>query len=53
MGSSSAFKRAYGAWKGKKEDLRSELARGFNLIACNKSVFSYGLKIYSLENNLF
>merc|ERR1712151_824679 len=29
----SAFKRAYGSWKGKKEDLRSELARGFTLSA--------------------
>lgn len=31
----TAFKRAYGSWKGKKEDLRSELARGFTLVACN------------------
>ena len=31
----STFKRAYGSWKGKKEDLRSELARGFSLVNCN------------------
>jgi hypothetical protein len=32
----TSFKRAYGSWKGKKEDLRSELARGFTLVALNK-----------------
>lgn len=36
MNAPSAFKRAYGAWKEKKEGLRSELARGFNLVACKK-----------------
>jgi len=35
LNSPSAFKRAYGSWKGKKEDLRSELARGFTLTALN------------------
>ena len=40
----TSFKRAYGSWKGKKEDLRSELARGFTLVACN--YFSFFLFSY-------
>jgi hypothetical protein len=36
MNSPSPFKRAYAAWKEKKESLRSELARGFTLVALNK-----------------
>ncbi len=35
LNSPSAFKRAFGAWKERKEELRSELARGFTLTACN------------------
>jgi hypothetical protein len=30
----TSFKGAFRAWRGKKDDLRSELARGFNLAAC-------------------
>jgi hypothetical protein len=49
----SAFKRAYGSWKGKKEDLRSELARGFSLVACNLNNKVFNFSFVVIYFNLF
>lgn len=44
LNASSKFKRQLGDWKDKKGSLRSELARGFNLIACKNYDFYLFIK---------